>query len=177
MTLSCFACSPCRRGSAAIRPRLAPTTGRLRFCASKNLQAMMQGDVVQAMELANDLDPTMLDGDRCALRCRAQPAGDELALARNQPPPRAVNRLATVWKRRCCRYQEWQLMCLLCSVLLYFEVVSCTTCRNVPVSGAAGGTACDRPARYLALDMYSPLRASEPPRGAFQVSSSSSRET
>lgn len=26
----------------------------------------MQGDVVQAMELANDLDPTMLDRDRCA---------------------------------------------------------------------------------------------------------------
>lgn len=25
----------------------------------------MQGDVVQAMELANDLDPTMLDRDRC----------------------------------------------------------------------------------------------------------------
>eukprot|EP00903_Cladosiphon_okamuranus_P021763 g20009.t1 len=27
-------------------------------------KAMMQGDVVQAMELANDLDPTMLDRDR-----------------------------------------------------------------------------------------------------------------
>lgn len=25
----------------------------------------MQGDVVQAMELANDMDPTMLDRDRC----------------------------------------------------------------------------------------------------------------
>ncbi len=35
-----------------------PSTLLLRF------QAMMQGDVVEAMELANDLDPTMLDRNR-----------------------------------------------------------------------------------------------------------------
>lgn len=46
-------------------PLLAYCRGCTFFSFLLSLKAVMDGDVVQAMSLANEMDPMMLDRDRC----------------------------------------------------------------------------------------------------------------